>query len=46
MICGNFQETTFFCMLQDFLITEFETKIENGLSSSEVLRRQYLHGLN
>ena len=35
-----------FCMHLDELITEFETNIEYGLSSSEVLRRQNLYGLN
>jgi Ca2+-transporting ATPase len=35
-----------FGMHPDVLISEFETNIENGLSSSEVLRRQNLYGLN
>ena len=35
-----------FSMPPDVVITEFETNIENGLSSSEVLRRQNLYGLN
>lgn len=35
-----------FCMHPDVLITELETDIENGLSSSEVFRRQNLYGLN
>lgn len=35
-----------FCINPDVLLKEFETNIENGLSSSEVYRRQKLYGLN
>jgi cation-transporting P-type ATPase F len=35
-----------FSIPPDAVITELETNIENGLSSSEVLRRQNLYGLN
>ena len=35
-----------FCINPDVLLKEYETNIENGLSSSEVYRRQKLYGLN